>query len=114
MPGVTTYGKTGSAENAMGKITHAWFTGYIVTDKPEIVITVFLENAGGGGAVAAPIASRIANYYVGNIDRFKAPAPIPEQFREMEGDAETEAEEAFPLPIPSEDPATVLPAEEAG
>lgn len=112
--GVTTYGKTGSAENAMGKVTHAWFCGYIVTEKPEIAITVFLENAGGGGAVAAPIASRIANYYVGNIDRFKAPAAIPDQFRDLEGEDEDEAEEVFPLPMPLEEPSAVTPNEETG
>jgi penicillin-binding protein 2 len=62
--GATTYGKTGSAENSMGKTTHAWFCGYIVTDKPEIAVTVFMENAGGGGAMAAPVAKQIFDYYV--------------------------------------------------
>jgi penicillin-binding protein 2 len=84
VPGATSYGKTGSAENYMGKMTHAWFTGYIVTDKPEIVITVFMENAGGGGGVCAPVANKIFNYYIGNIERIKAPAPIPPQFRTEE------------------------------
>lgn len=103
--GVSTYGKTGSAENAMGKTTHAWFCGYIVTDKPEIVITVFLENAGGGGAVAAPIASRVANFYVGNIDRFKQPAPIPAQFRDSQNEEDDELQEAeLPLVHPEEKP----------
>jgi penicillin-binding protein 2 len=73
----------------MGKLTHAWFTGFIETDKPEIVVTVFLENAGGGGAVAAPLANKIFNYYMGNIERIKKPAPIPPQFLTAE---EQEAE----------------------
>jgi len=89
VPGATTYGKTGSAENYMGKLTHAWFAGFIETDKPEIVVTVFLENAGGGGAVAAPIANKIFNYYMGNIERIERPAPIPPQFLTAE---EQEAE----------------------
>lgn len=82
VPGATTYGKTGSAENAMGKTTHAWFCGYIVTQKPEIAITVFMENAGGGGAMAAPIARQIFDYYMGNIEDIRRPASIPAQFRD--------------------------------
>jgi len=55
--GGTVFGKSGSAENAMGRTTHAWFCAYLLTSKPEIVVTVFLENAGGGGAMAAPITA---------------------------------------------------------
>ena len=103
VPGTTTYGKTGSAENFMGKQTHAWFTGYIVTDKPEIVVTVFMENAGGGGAVCAPVANRVFNYYIGNLERIKAPAPIPRQFLEPEEVPLTE-------PAPAESPPAEEPA----
>lgn len=98
VPGATSYGKTGSAENYMGKMTHAWFTGYIVTDKPEIVITVFFENAGGGGGVSAPVANKIFNYYIGNLEAIKKPAPVPVQFRT----AEDIAEEAVTDEQPSE------------
>lgn len=84
VPGAKTFGKTGSAENSMGKTTHAWFSGYIVTDKPEIAVTVFLENAGGGGAMAAPIARRIFDYYVGNLENIKKPAIVPLQFRTLQ------------------------------
>jgi penicillin-binding protein 2 len=79
--GATTYGKTGSAENSMGKTTHAWFCGYIVTDKPEIAVTVFMENAGGGGAMAAPVAKQIFDYYVGNVEDIRRPVSIPPQLR---------------------------------
>ena len=82
--GGTVYGKTGSAENAMGRTTHAWFCGYLVTSKPEIVVTVFLENAGGGGAMAAPITARIFNYYIGNLEKIKQTAPLPPQFRTVQ------------------------------
>lgn len=95
--GGTVYGKTGSAENSMGKTTHAWFCGYLVTTKPEIVVTVFLENAGGGGALAAPITARILNYYVGNLDEIKKVAPIPPQFRSIE-QPEAEPEDASEVP----------------
>jgi penicillin-binding protein 2 len=60
---VVVYGKTGSAENHMGEETHAWFCGYAAWDEPEISFTVFVENAGGGGHVAAPIARKIVSYY---------------------------------------------------
>ena len=79
--GAKVFGKTGSAENSMGQQTHAWFTGYIVTDKPEIVVNVFMENAGGGGAVAGPVAAKIFNYYIGNLERIKKEVPIPRQLR---------------------------------
>ena len=79
--GAKVFGKTGSAENSMGGATHAWFTGYIVTDKPEIVVTVFMESAGGGGAIAGPVAAKIFNYYIGNLDRIKKEVPIPTRLR---------------------------------
>ena len=80
--GASVYGKTGSAENFMGPLTHAWFTGYIVTDKPEIAVCVFFENAGGGGALAGPVAGKIFNYYMGNYETFTKPVDIPAQFRD--------------------------------
>lgn len=94
--GATTYGKTGSAENVHGRTTHAWFSGYIVTDNPEIAVTVFLENAGHGGGVAAPIATRVFNYYMGNISTIKAPVQIPQRFQD------TASDEAEPAPVPEE------------
>jgi len=83
--GATTYGKTGSAENIFSKTTHAWFSCYIVTDKPEIAVTVFLENAGHGGGAAAPLATKVLNYYMGNYEAIKAPVQVPLQFREQNG-----------------------------
>ncbi len=90
--GGTVYGKTGSAENSMGKTTHAWFSGFLETDKPEIAVTVFLENAGGGGALAAPITARIFNYYLGNRAQIKKPASLPSQFITAEDVPTLEAE----------------------
>ncbi|MCB5272007.1 MAG: penicillin-binding protein 2 [Candidatus Cloacimonetes bacterium] len=84
VPKAQTFGKTGSAENFMGKKTHAWFCGYIVTDKPEIAVTVFMENAGGGAAMAAPVARQIFDFYMGNIEDIKRPAVLPPQFRSAE------------------------------
>jgi penicillin-binding protein 2 len=63
VPGIRVGGKTGSAENPHGDKTHAWFAAVAPIDAPEIAVGVILENAGGGGAVAAPIAQKILHAY---------------------------------------------------
>ncbi|MFA7056281.1 MAG: penicillin-binding protein 2 [Candidatus Cloacimonadales bacterium] len=55
------YGKTGSAEHKKDRLTHAWFAGFDKDSK--IAITVFCQEAGGGGGVAAPIGAKIFDYY---------------------------------------------------
>ncbi|MGB5217583.1 MAG: penicillin-binding protein 2 [Smithella sp.] len=42
---------------------HALFACYAPSENPEIAIAVILENAGGGGAVAAPVARKILSAY---------------------------------------------------
>jgi penicillin-binding protein 2 len=66
--GIRVYGKTGSAENHMGKETHSWFSGYAKCDKFEIGFDVFVENGGHGGSVSAPIAGKLINYYYGIME----------------------------------------------
>ena len=67
VPGIETAGKTGSAQNPHGD-THAWFIGFAPYENPEIAIAVIAENAGGGGAIAAPIARRFMEiYFFGKI-----------------------------------------------
>ncbi|MCX7780048.1 MAG: penicillin-binding transpeptidase domain-containing protein [Negativicutes bacterium] len=56
--GIRVAGKTGTAENPHGA-PHAWFIGFAPADNPEIAVAVIVENAGGGGAVAAPIARQV-------------------------------------------------------
>jgi penicillin-binding protein 2 len=97
VPGAKTFGKTGSAENSMGKTTHAWFCGHIETDKPEIAVTVFMENAGGGGSIAAPVAKQVFDYYIGNIEDIKRTVAIPAQFRTAEDEEEALDEEFIPF-----------------
>lgn len=59
--------KTGTAENSnKNKLPHAWFTIFAPFDKPEIVLTVLVEDAGEGSEVAAPIAKEIINQYLLN------------------------------------------------
>lgn len=54
-------GKTGSATfNVRDKKSHAWFAGYAPADKPRFAIVVLIEDGGGGGHTAAPLAARIA------------------------------------------------------
>ena len=54
-------GKTGTAEVA-GKQNLAWFCTYAPIDKPQYLIVVMLEQAGGGSVSAAPIAVKIYDY----------------------------------------------------
>ncbi|CAM3728084.1 penicillin-binding protein 2 [Rheinheimera salexigens] len=42
---------------------NAMHIGYAPYDKPTIVVVVALENAGGGGSIAAPIARQLLDYY---------------------------------------------------
>lgn len=62
-------GKTGTAQNSKG-FSHGWFTSFSPIDEPEIVITVFLENAGFASSSAAPIATLLhEKYYTGTVSR---------------------------------------------
>jgi penicillin-binding protein 2 len=54
-------GKTGTAEFA-GHQDYAWFASYAPINNPQYVVAVMLEEAGGGGANAAPIAEKIYEY----------------------------------------------------
>ncbi|MBN1886230.1 MAG: penicillin-binding protein 2 [Candidatus Krumholzibacteriota bacterium] len=56
--GVRVAGKTGTCQNPHGE-DHALFVAYAPADDPEIVLVIVMENAGHGGAMAAPIAGRI-------------------------------------------------------
>lgn len=76
IPEVTVAGKTGTAENPHGD-SHAWFVGFAPFEHPTIAIAVMLENAGSGGARAAPIAGLIMERYIkGEIQRYR-PRPKP-------------------------------------
>lgn len=43
---------------------HAWFIGFAPYDKPQLVVAVFLENAGGGSSHAAPVVRKIMDFYL--------------------------------------------------
>jgi peptidoglycan glycosyltransferase len=54
--GVPTAGKSGTAELGGAGESHSWFIGFAPVDQPRIAIAVLVEQAGRGGAVAAPMA----------------------------------------------------------
>lgn len=73
-------GKTGTAQvfslkgkdynkNAITKNLHdhAWFVGYAPYDNPQVIVSVILENAGGGSTAAAPLARQTMDYYLNNL-----------------------------------------------
>jgi penicillin-binding protein 2 len=78
LSGIEVCGKTGTSQvlglpqdekaRRMKRISafykdHALFACYAPSKSPEIVVAVILENAGGGGAVAAPVARKILTAY---------------------------------------------------
>ena len=66
VPGIRVCGKTGTSQNA--GVDHSVFFAFAPKDDPKIAIAVYVENAGGGGVVAAPItALMIEKYLNGSI-----------------------------------------------
>ena len=63
-------GKTGTGQNPLSvqglALDHAWFAAIAGPrgKPPEIVVAVLVEYGGGGSAVAAPIASKAADFYL--------------------------------------------------
>ena len=56
---------------------HAWFIAFAPADKPKIALAVLAENGGHGGAVAAPIARKVLDYYL--LGKIPKPLPIVEE-----------------------------------
>lgn len=63
--GVTMAGKTGTAQWTADpkKLPHAWFTGFAPYEKPEIAITVMIEEGGEGSSVSVPVAKQFTDWY---------------------------------------------------
>ncbi len=62
--GVTTAGKSGTAELGGTGEPHSWFIGFAPAEAPTIAIAVLVEQAGRGGEVAAPIAGNLMTLYL--------------------------------------------------
>lgn len=75
---VSMAGKSGTAQDPP-RPNHAWFTVYAPYEKPEIVVTVFAENAGGGGgsAIAAPLAVQTIEAYMQIKNKPNSPNNLP-------------------------------------
>jgi penicillin-binding protein 2 len=54
--------KTGTAQNPHGE-DHAWVIAYAPADDPRLAVAVIVENGGGGGTVAVPVARKIFESY---------------------------------------------------
>ena len=63
VPGIRIAGKTGTSQNPQG-IDHSVFFAFAPVEDPKIALAVFIENAGGGGTYAAPIAGLLIEKYL--------------------------------------------------
>jgi penicillin-binding protein 2 len=66
IPGLRIAGKTGTSQiKRRGEMKlNAWFIGFAPVENPKIAVCVFVEEAGHGGEVAAPIARKIIARYL--------------------------------------------------
>jgi cell division protein FtsI/penicillin-binding protein 2 len=62
--GVTTAGKSGTAQLGGSGEPHSWFIGFAPAENPTVAIAVVVEQGGRGGEVAAPIAGRLMTRYL--------------------------------------------------
>ena len=101
-------GKTGTAQvfnlkggkynkNALKKELHdhAWFMGYAPYDNPKVAVAIILENAGGGGSVAAPVARKVFDFALSNTLKNDGAQPLQknEQIQPLETMPEGEVNE---------------------
>ncbi len=77
VPGFDVCGKTGTAQlitftseedHEDDKVKNAWFAGFAPKSKPKVAIMVLVEQAGAGGANAAPIARILFEAYKKLLD----------------------------------------------
>ena len=106
IPGIEVAGKTGTAQNPHGE-DHSCFIAYAPADDPKIAIAVIAENAGGGGAVAAPIAREVIKAYLRIEDApSRSPGPPAPDADAATGTPVAESEELNERPGGDEDVGT--------
>lgn len=79
---------------------HALFIAFAPAEAPRIVVAVIVENGGSGGAIAAPIARKVIDYWLLG-KRPDAAALKPNTVGSVE---EGEREDARPVPVADEPP----------
>jgi peptidoglycan glycosyltransferase len=67
VPGVTTAGKSGTAELGGSGEPHSWFIGFAPAEAPRVAIAVVVEQGGRGAEVASPIAGDLMTRYLESI-----------------------------------------------
>jgi peptidoglycan glycosyltransferase len=127
--GLTTGGKTGTAQVGGSQLPHAWFTGFAENNERSVVIVVLVENAGEGSQVAAPIFAELAQVALGSLGQpveEVLPELLPTARPQEEPSLETptytpaptleethqETEPAEPTPTPTENPFPGIPTPE--
>lgn len=63
VPGLSICGKTGTSQNPHGD-DHSVFFAFAPKENPKIAIAVYVENAGYGGDIAAPLAGLMIEKYI--------------------------------------------------
>ncbi len=64
IPGVTTAGKSGTAELGGQGEPHSWFIGFAPAEAPRVAIAVLVEQAGRGAEVAAPMGGNLMELWL--------------------------------------------------
>lgn len=62
---------------------HALFVAFAPVEKPEIAIAVIIENGGSGSSAAAPVARKVMDFYLRNIDANAIPEETGDESAEL-------------------------------
>ena len=63
--------KTGTAQWSNDKSPHAWFTCYAPFEKPQIVVTVLIEEGEEGSRTSIVVANEILRWYFNNLSAYE-------------------------------------------
>ncbi|RDX35329.1 penicillin-binding protein 2 [Kangiella sp. HD9-110m-PIT-SAG06] len=66
---------------------NALFIGYAPFEQPKIALAVMMENAGGGGSNAAPLARDIMDYYLLEVQKINQPEAAAKDEESIDGAA---------------------------
>ena len=104
--GITICGKTGTSQNSHGD-DHSVFFAFAPKDDPKIALAIYVENAGFGGDIAAPIAGLVIEKYINgevkrtqleeqmtNIDLISKDMPEPKEEPVKENDEQEPEKES--------------------